>query len=80
MAFTNTIILLHISKDKTKQDTSADEYNTEFNEVREFFKEYEDIYTDGLKDNEKVAAAVVTKSHIFGKKVAKVCIYIYSRT
>ena len=64
-------ILLHINKDKTKQDTSVDEYKTEFNEVRSFFKEYEDIYTDGSKDNEKVAAAAVTKSHIFGKRLPK---------
>ena len=41
-------IILHINKDKTKQDTNVDEYTTEFNKVRSFVKEYKGIYTDFL--------------------------------
>ena len=61
--------MLHLNNNKTKHTTSVEEYLSEFNEVKSFFHEYQDIYTDGSKDQDRVASAMVTKTQMFGKRL-----------
>ncbi len=54
---------------KKKGETSSEAFKCAYDLIRSSFNEYEAVYTDGSKDNERVAAAAVTEYHIFGKRL-----------
>ena len=53
-----------------KEGTPPELFTTLAGEIKEKYNNYEHIYTDGSKMDEKVAAAAVTDSEIFVSRLA----------
>ena len=54
---------------KKKCETSSEDFKCAYDVIKSGFDDYEAVYTDGSTDDERVAAAVVTESHILGKRL-----------
>ena len=61
-------ILLYINKDKTKQDTSADEYKTKFNKATSFFLKNMKTFILIVQKIMKRLQLLLLPSHIFSVK------------
>ena len=64
------LVIFTLAEDK-KQETSSEIFKQIFLEIHETYKTYEEIYTDGSKEGEKVAAAAATPSSIHVSRLSK---------
>jgi ribonuclease HI len=53
-----------------KEETPPEVYKAKFGEIRETYGEYESIYTDGSREDDRVAAAAVTKDVIYTNRLS----------
>ena len=63
-------VILSLASDK-KQETTPEIFKSKLREIHEIYKTYEEIYTDGSKEGEKVAAAASTPSSIHVSRLSK---------
>ena len=54
---------------ETNGETSSEDFKFAYDVIRSSFNNYEAVYADGSKNDERVAAAVLTGSHILGKRL-----------
>ena len=66
---TKTPIIKMSLSNKRKGETRSEDFKCAYGVIRSSFNNYGAVYTDCSKDDERVAAAVVTDSHILGKRL-----------
>lgn len=64
----NPNIILSLNK-LSKSKTHPTTYIEKFSKIKEKYQNYESIYTDGSKDEEKTGSAAITKETIIKKRL-----------